>query len=102
MTSGLTNGLTAEDYEEVLTDHRRLVRELDVALSGEEGAAKQASLCDLIGQAKQMREALRFYANNVNYLPNPNCQAQLYINIDGGEKARKALRCEYSADKKDA
>ncbi|MBG7371569.1 hypothetical protein I5J30_16335, partial [Pseudomonas aeruginosa] len=31
---------TADDYEEVLADHRRLVRELDVLLNGEEGAAK--------------------------------------------------------------
>jgi hypothetical protein len=51
--------LTAADYEEVLADHRRLVRELDEALSGPGNAAKQASLCDLIPQAKAMREALR-------------------------------------------
>ena len=37
------------DYEEVLTDHRRLVRELDVLLNGA-NAAKQASLCDLVAQ----------------------------------------------------
>lgn len=43
------------DYDAVLADHRRLVHELDVALSGEAGAAKQASLCDLIAQAKQLR-----------------------------------------------
>lgn len=42
--------LTNADYEEVLTDHRRLVRELDVLLNGEEGAAKQASLCDIVAQ----------------------------------------------------
>ncbi|MGV8617725.1 hypothetical protein ACV36Q_31845, partial [Pseudomonas aeruginosa] len=30
---------TADDYEEVLADHRRLVRELDGLLNGEEGAA---------------------------------------------------------------
>lgn len=41
--------LTAADYEEVLADHRRLVRELDVLLNGS-GAAKQASLCDIVGQ----------------------------------------------------
>ncbi|HBO2839603.1 TPA: hypothetical protein ACP31N_002659 [Pseudomonas aeruginosa] len=41
---------TADDYEEVLANHRRLVREMDVLLNGEEGAAKQASLCDLVGQ----------------------------------------------------
>ncbi|WP_303678039.1 hypothetical protein [Pseudomonas aeruginosa] len=40
----------AADYEKVLADHRRLVRELDVLLNREEGAAKQASLCDLVGQ----------------------------------------------------
>ena len=36
------------DYEEVLEDRDRLVRRLDVALHGEEGAAKQARLCDLV------------------------------------------------------
>lgn len=45
--------LTIEDYEEVLASHRRLVRELDVLLNGEEGAAKQASLCDIVGQVKR-------------------------------------------------
>ena len=35
------------DYEEVLVDHRRLVRELDVLMNGEH-AAKQASLCDIV------------------------------------------------------
>lgn len=44
--------LSARDYEEVLADHRRLVRELDVALYGD-GAAKQASLCDLVGAASK-------------------------------------------------
>lgn len=46
------------DLEEVLADKRRLTRELDVALSGPEGAAQQASLCDLIPIAKKMREEL--------------------------------------------
>jgi hypothetical protein len=44
---------TAADYEEVLADHRRLVRELDVLLNGEEGAAPQASLCDIVMQVKK-------------------------------------------------
>ncbi len=43
--------VTAADYEEVLADHRRLVRELDVLLNGE-GAAPQASLCDIVSQVK--------------------------------------------------
>lgn len=38
------------DHEEVHRDHHRLVRELDVLLNGEAGAAKQASLCDIVGQ----------------------------------------------------
>lgn len=46
---------TIAGLEEVLEDKLRLVRELDVAMHGEEGAAKQASLCDLIGPAKEMR-----------------------------------------------
>jgi hypothetical protein len=45
--------LTIADYEEVLADHRRLVRELDVALNGD-GAAKQASLCDIVAQVKNI------------------------------------------------
>lgn len=39
------NGLLA-----VQQDHDRLVRELDVLLNGEAGAAKQASLCDIVAQ----------------------------------------------------
>lgn len=35
------------------TDHDRLVRELDVLLNGEAGAAKQASLCDLVSQVSK-------------------------------------------------
>jgi len=49
------NGLTIADYEEVLQSHRKNVRALDVAMHGEEGAAKQASLCDLIGPARDIR-----------------------------------------------
>lgn len=46
------------DYEDVLADKRRLTRELDVAMHGEEGAAQQASLCDLIGPAKQQAKQI--------------------------------------------
>lgn len=47
-----------KDYEEVLADHRRLVRELDVLLNGEEGAAKQASLCDIVAQVRRGKNFL--------------------------------------------
>jgi len=49
------NKLTVEDYEEVLKDHRRLVRKLDVLLNGE-GAAEQASLCDIVCQVAVRKE----------------------------------------------
>lgn len=39
-------------YMEAAEDHRRLVRKLDVALNGEDGAAKQASLCDIVRQVQ--------------------------------------------------
>lgn len=47
------------DLTEVLEDKRRLTRELDVAISGPDGAAKQASLCDLIAPAKALREQVQ-------------------------------------------
>lgn len=39
-------------YEEVLADHRRLVRELDVLINGD-GSAPQASLCDIVSQVRK-------------------------------------------------
>ena len=50
----MLGSLTPDDYEEVLSEHRRLVRYLDVLINGEEGAARQASLCDLVGQIAKM------------------------------------------------
>lgn len=42
--------LTIDDYKEVIEDHKRLCRELDEIINGKDGMAKQASLCDLVGQ----------------------------------------------------
>ncbi|WP_112308999.1 hypothetical protein [Pseudogemmobacter bohemicus] len=47
-----------DDYKEAYLDTKRLAREIDVALHGEEGAAQQASLCDLVHPAREMRERL--------------------------------------------
>lgn len=44
-------------HEEVHEDHNRLVRELDVLLNGD-GAAKQASLCDIVAQVKSEKWTL--------------------------------------------
>lgn len=52
--------LTVLDYEEVLEDKRRLTREIDQIINGNE-AAKQASLCDLVGDIKLIVKALQFY-----------------------------------------
>lgn len=41
-----------EDYERVISSHNRLVRKLDVLINGEKGAAKQASLCDIVSQVE--------------------------------------------------
>lgn len=43
----------AENYSRLQSETGRLVRELDIAINGEAGAAKQAMLCDIVAQAKQ-------------------------------------------------
>ena len=55
-----TAALRAErdDYKQVADDARRLARLIDVAMYGEEGAAKQASLCDLVRPAQKMAARL--------------------------------------------
>lgn len=45
----------ADEYREVLEDHKRLVRELDVLLNGK-NAAEQASLCDIVAQLRTERK----------------------------------------------
>lgn len=47
----------AAEYEQVLADHRRLVRELDVLLNGEGGAAHQDSLADVVSQLIKYKQA---------------------------------------------
>jgi len=41
-----------DDLKGIISDHQRLVRELDLVWNGEEGAAPQASLCDLVAQIR--------------------------------------------------
>jgi len=57
-----------EDYKEVHASHRATVRKIDVILNGEAGAAKQASLCDLVRQIEDARkdaERYRWLRDNV-------------------------------------
>ncbi len=58
MTDTKGDDLTIEDYKAAIADTNRLVRELDVAMHGEDSAALQASLCELIPLAKKMKECL--------------------------------------------
>ncbi len=49
---------------DAIDDSRRLTRELDLALNGD-GAAQQASLCDVVSQVKDARwKLVRAEANN--------------------------------------
>ena len=48
------DGIVA-DYEQALESKRKNTRDLDIAMHGEDGAAQQASLCDLIEPARRMR-----------------------------------------------
>ncbi len=44
--------LTIADYKEAMESHKKLVRQLDVLLNGE-NAADQASLCDIVAQVQR-------------------------------------------------
>lgn len=55
----MSEPMTIADYEEAFRDHRRLVREIDVIINGEAGAAPQASLCDLVGQIQHLADMAR-------------------------------------------
>jgi len=46
-----------EWWQQYINDVNRLVREMDVTLNGEEGAAQQASLCDMVAQISAMKRA---------------------------------------------
>lgn len=43
------------DRNDIIVEKNRLVRELDVALNGQVGAAQQASLCDLVAQVQRQQ-----------------------------------------------
>jgi len=45
-----------KELEAVVTDYRRLTREMDMLLNGESGAAPQASLCDIVSQIAAAKE----------------------------------------------
>lgn len=83
--------LTVADYEVVLAEHRRLVRQLDVLLNGT-GAAKQATLCDIVSQLERQSERIDtrvlchgFAEPNVTsrslITSCPHCRKVLYVGL---------------------
>ena len=44
-----------EDLQEVIDDYRRLTKDLDMAINGD-NAANNPSLCDIVAQVRSMRQ----------------------------------------------
>lgn len=64
-----------EAYKEWAADVKRLTREIDVHMNGEEGAAMQASLCDVVGQVSDMANELSLLrATSAGWI---NCKQEL-------------------------
>jgi hypothetical protein len=72
--------------EQVAADQARLTRELDVLLNGEQGAARQPSLCDIVAQLSRMNHhyvvAARL-AEVQRVLPPTTCGYCRYEEADG-------------------
>lgn len=75
------------DVSAVLADHARLVRELDVLLNGEAGAARQASLCDIVAEVRDLldgggaKSAARKRRQPVTQAPAPAGAGHLPVDI---------------------
>ncbi|HEJ7283071.1 TPA: hypothetical protein SMF87_004523 [Serratia marcescens] len=68
-----------EGYEEAAADKRRLVRELDVLLNGD-GAAKQASLCDIVAQVRHGNARLV----PIELIKQARTEISLHAQLNGG------------------
>lgn len=77
------------DLEEVLADKRRLAREIDVAMHGEEGAAQQPSLCDLVTPARDLRKTVARLTAAVETAERERDEAR-HTNRDLHRRAQKA------------
>lgn len=71
--------MTQDEFiEEILSDQRRLARELDVALFGQDGSAKQASMCDIVSAAKKMRAELSAFKEASEKILKENETCRVY------------------------
>lgn len=91
-------------YEEMLTDHRRLVRELDVLINGET-AAEQASLCDIVAQLQREQRQYREgnpYTHPASHEPSRALKPPLVTVCALGHafyrESHAIIRCPYCAD----
>lgn len=85
-----------ESLKEVIADHHRLVKELDVALNGEDGAAKQASLCDIVGQV--LKEKFVPAKVAAEWVARECCNEILRLPWAIVETARDTTECYVSRD----
>ena len=81
--------LQIKGYEEWAEDIKRLTRKLDVEMHGEENAAKQASLCDLIGSGKELRDQIDRLQARLKACPTVKDMQDW---LDGIEPSRRELR----------
>ena len=68
-----------KDLLQVHEDQRRLVRELDVVLNGHKGAARQASLVDLVSQCRHRFKMPPFGAVHEHYKLNDFAEGQWWV-----------------------
>lgn len=79
------------DEGAMLTDHNRLVRELDVLLNGEVGAADQASLCDIVAQVRMARKKPGTGALQLLALVPDQVVGRVHHNPDQHDQVRAVL-----------
>jgi len=77
-----------QQLDEQGAEKRRLAREIDVALHGEDGAAKQASLCDLVVPALWLRLQLDALQKQLDECRQALASVGTCASSDGG-------RCSY-------
>lgn len=95
------------DYSKVINDHNRLVRELDAALNGEEGAAEQASLCDIADEVKWLTVAAKASCCTCKRQKNEDGGAWIYCPVfmamvaegDDMDETGETMGCDLHTDR---
>lgn len=84
-----------QGHEEASADKRRLARMIDVAMHGEEGAAQQPSLCDLVGPANELRKRAEAAEASAAHLraENANLRDRVREAEKDADHFRALMRC---------